>query len=176
MIRRAKVLGPFRATHCLSDALLFFAVALPAIATNLATPVGNGIMIEYLSGHGDDAVAGLAIVSLIIPVAFGAVFALTGAIGRIIGQNYGAENFERIRAALWSTMAFSVVAVVLPALLFYLLEAEIVAAFHAKPECGARNLHLHRGCGPDVHLRRGLFIANVAFNNLGRPLWGTLSN
>jgi putative MATE family efflux protein len=63
-------------------------IAVPAVLTNIATPVGNAYLTATISRFGDDAVAGWAIIGRIIPVAFGTIFALSGAVGPIIGQNF----------------------------------------------------------------------------------------
>ncbi len=176
VVKRAQVLGPFDGKRLLPDTWPFLAVALPAILTNLATPVGNSVMIEVLSGHGDDAVAGFAIVSRAIPVAFAAVFALTGAIGPIVGQNYGAEKFERVRSALWTGLFFSIAMVSFAALLFYLLDEQIAGAFNATPGATAVIITFAEGVSLSFIFISALFVANAAFNNLGRPLWATISN
>lgn len=176
VVYRAQVLGRFQFRHWWKDTWPFLAVALPAIATNLATPVGNSIMIEALSTHGDDTVAGFAIVSRIIPVAFGTIFALSGAIGPIVGQNYGAERYDRVRIALWTAMAFSALMVLLPAILFYVLQDQVALAFNATPGAGEVIHIFAEGVTVTFVFISGLFVANSAFNNLGRPLWATLSN
>ncbi len=176
VVVRARVLGRFQWAHLLADTRPFLAVALPATLTNLATPIGNSVMIAALSRHGDDVVAGFAIVSRIIPVAFGAIFALTGAIGPIVGQNYGAQRYERVRIALWSALAFAAVTVLLPALLLYLLEGQIARAFHATPGAAEVIAIFASGVSLSFLFVGALFIANAAFNNLGRPLLATLTN
>ncbi len=176
VVHRARVLGHFQAKHFLADTWPFLAVALPAIATNLATPIGNSVVIEALAAHGDDAIAGFAIVSRIIPVVFGAIFALTGAIGPIVGQNYGAGHYERVRAALWSALGFSTLAVALPSVLIYLFEGQIAALFHATPAAAAVVTLFAEGITLSFLFVGALFVANAAFNNLGRPLWATMTN
>ena len=176
VIFTARMLGRFQWRHWLEDLKPFLAVALPAAATNLATPVSNTVVVRALSGHGDDAVAGYAIVSRLIPVAFGAVFALSGAIGPIVGQNYGAERLERVRQVLWSGLAFSAVIVFLPSLLLYLLEDWIVLVFHASAGAAQLIRVFLEGVTALFFFVAALFVANAAFNNLGRPLWATLAN
>ena len=72
-------------------------IGVPAVLTNIATPFGNGYVTAEVAGFGDQAVAGWTIVARLVPVAFGVLFALSGAIGPIIGQNFGARAFSRIR-------------------------------------------------------------------------------
>ncbi len=172
----ANMLGRPEVAQSAADLRPFLAIALPAIATNLATPVSNSVVIGALSTHGDDAVAGFAIIGRLIPVAFGTVFALSGAVGPIVGQNYGAGNFERVRLALWNALAFSFLAVLVPALLFFVFEEQIVLAFSAKGEAAELIRVFVEGITVMFVFVAALFVANAAFNNLGRPLWATLSN
>ncbi|MEL6875624.1 MAG: MATE family efflux transporter, partial [Pseudomonadota bacterium] len=73
------------------------AILLPAIMTNVATPVGGFISYRFIAGYSDDVVAGFAVMGRITPVAFCLLFSLSGAVGPIIGQNFGAGKFDRIR-------------------------------------------------------------------------------
>ena len=45
-------------------------------------------------------VAGYAVISKIIPVCFAFIFSLSGAVGPILGQNYGAKEWRRIKRAM----------------------------------------------------------------------------
>ena len=83
----------------LPDARPIAVIALPAILTQLTTPVGPASVTRAVAGFGADAVAGVAIIGRMTPVAFGVIFALAGAIGPIIGQNYGAGDMVRVRQA-----------------------------------------------------------------------------
>ena len=83
----------------LRDAKPILTIAFPAILTQLATPVGQAWVTRSMAEYGSDAVAGMAIVGRIVPVAFGVMFALSGAIGPIIGQNAGAGQAARVRAS-----------------------------------------------------------------------------
>lgn len=66
------------------------AIAFPAILTQIATPVGQALVTRMVAGFGEAAVTGMAIAGRLTPVAFAMIFAMTGAIGPIIGQNLGA--------------------------------------------------------------------------------------
>ncbi len=73
-----------------SDVPAIMRVAFPAITANLATPFGNAYVTGAMAKFGDGAVAGWTIAGRLIPIAFVGMFALTGSIGPIIGQNLGA--------------------------------------------------------------------------------------
>src|SRR3990167_7662101 len=78
-----------------SDLAGVFAIAGPAILTQVATPLGQAFVTRMVSGYGEAAVAGMAIAGRLTPVALGVIFALSGAVGPIIGQNYGAGRMDR---------------------------------------------------------------------------------
>ena len=60
---------------------VLFPIAIPAMLTNIATPVGNAYVTMAIAGYGDDAVAGWAIIGRIQPLAWTALFALSGSVG-----------------------------------------------------------------------------------------------
>ena len=63
------------------------AIGFPAIMANFATPVGSAYSVRVFSDIGEAAIAAGAVIDRVTPVAFGVIFALTGSIGPIIGQN-----------------------------------------------------------------------------------------
>ena len=96
-VRVHRLVGRARRSNTLEDLRPIMAVAAPPMLTNVATPVANGFMTAVMSPFGDAAVAANAIMTRLAPVAFGAVFALTGAVGPIFGQNLGARLMDRVR-------------------------------------------------------------------------------
>jgi Na+-driven multidrug efflux pump len=99
-IRVHNLLARPNARAALADARPLTDIAAPAIVANIATPVGNAIVTAAIARYGDSAVAGFAVIGRIVPLAFGAIFALSGSIGPILGQNFGAERFDRVRRTL----------------------------------------------------------------------------
>ncbi|MEP4431291.1 MAG: MATE family efflux transporter [Hyphomicrobiales bacterium] len=102
------LVGQPSVTGMMEDAGTLTGIAVPAVLTNIATPVGNAYITGAISSYGDDAVAGWAVVGRIIPVAFGAIFALSGAIGPILGQNFGAREFDRVREAMRDALLLTI--------------------------------------------------------------------
>ena len=84
------------------------AIGFPAIMANLATPVGSAYTVRVFSDIGEAAIAAGAIIDRVTPVAFGVIFALTGSIGPIIGQNYGARQMGRVQRALTDSFILSI--------------------------------------------------------------------
>jgi Na+-driven multidrug efflux pump len=84
----------------------FFAIALPAMLTQMATPFGNYLLTGLIAGFGDSAVAAWAVVGRLTVVAFGGIFSLSGAIAGIFSQNYGAGLYHRVRATYRDALIF----------------------------------------------------------------------
>jgi putative MATE family efflux protein len=153
-----------------------FGIAVPAILTQVATPVGQAFVTRAMAAYGEAAVAGMAITARMTPVAFGVIFALSGAIGPIIGQNYGAGRMDRVRSAFRAGLAFAAAVVAAVSLALFLLRAPIAGLFRAQGT--AREL-VYLFCGPlslMFFFNGALFVANAACNNLGRPFQSTLVN
>ena len=152
------------------------AIAGPAILTNLATPVANTYTVRVFSAFGEPTVAAFAIIDRVAPVAFGVLFALTGSIGPIIGQNFGAGLFSRIQRAMLDCFAISAVYVLSVWLVLWLAGPSIADLFGATG--ATRELVLFFcGAGAAAWLfLAGLFVANAAFNNLGYPILATVFN
>ncbi|WP_051348133.1 MATE family efflux transporter [Candidatus Photodesmus anomalopis] len=72
-------------------------IVVPSVITNISTPIGNLIVTYFIARFGTGFVAGYSVISRLVPVCFSAIFALSGAIGPIIGQNFGADKFDRIK-------------------------------------------------------------------------------
>ncbi len=175
-VRVHRLVGRPRLSTTFNDSRLLMRVAVPAIMTNLATPVGNAYALHIYAGFGDAAVAASAMIDRIVYVAFAVVFALTGAVGPIIGQNLGARRFDRVRQTLTHcflvTGLYSLVTWALLALAAPLL----ARLFHTSGET-ADYLDFFCKFGVSAWVFVGfLFVANAAFNNLGRPTLAMVFN
>ena len=154
----------------------FFVIGLPAVATQLATPVGNAYVTAEIARFGDDAVAGWAIIGRLVPVAFGAIFALAGAVGPILGQNYGARRYDRLMAVMRDSLLVTLVYVIAAWALLAIFRHGVADLFGATAT--ARDL-IEFFClfaAGSFLFNGALFVANAAFNNLGYPGYSTIFN
>ncbi len=168
--------GRLRVRTVLADAPAHIAVAVPAVLTNIATPVANAYVTRAMAPFGDTAVAGWAIVGRVIPVAFGAIFALSATVGPIIGQNYGAGAFDRVRAALTQSLLVTAVFTGVAWAILAVLAWPIAGAFDATGETADLIVFFCRALPPTFVFLGALFVANAAFNTLGRPHYSTALN
>lgn len=151
-------------------------IAVPAILTNVATPVSNAYVTAAIATHGDDAVAGWAIIGRILPVAFGTIYALSSSIGPIIGQNYGAREGDRVRQAFRLALAVNGAFTLAAWIVLALLSAHLVRLFGATGDAAALINLFNYWLAPLFAFMGALFVANAVFNTLDFPHYATLLN
>ncbi|WP_420860038.1 MATE family efflux transporter [Marivivens marinus] len=176
IIRRYGGLAGRSPAAVLKDTRTIAALAVPAMLANIATPVGSAYVTRAAATFGEDAVAGMAVVGRLTPIAFALIFAMSGAIGPIIGQNFGAGQHDRVKEAFRRAIGLCLAYVAPVVALLFLLRAPIADLFNATGQ--ARDL-IYLFCGPLslAWVFNGIiFIANASYNNLGHPFYSTWIN
>ncbi|TVP15875.1 MATE family efflux transporter [Shewanella sp. KCT] len=176
VVVKHKLFGRFDLTAFKEDIKPIFAIAGPAMMTNIATPIGNAVVTRAIAEFGDSYVAAWAVLGRLTPVAFGMIFALSGAIGPIVGQNFGAREFARVRQSLTKALQFCALYVVTVSLLLMLLQEQIVALFAMQGESAELIRFFCRYIAVFFVFSGALFVANASFNNLGKAKYSTLFN
>jgi putative MATE family efflux protein len=152
------------------------AIAGPAVLTNVATPAAGAFFAGVIARFGDAAIAGLAVIDRLVPVAFGGIFALSGAIGPILGQNWGARRFDRMRQALRDGTLFLAIYVTVVWVMLVTLRGAITQLFNLTGVAAELVNFYCLIAGPTWLFLGLLFLANASFNNLGFPVLSTLFN
>ena len=151
-------------------------IAFPAILTQLATPIGQAYVTRAMAAFGEDAVAGMAIIGRLTPVAFGIIFALSGAIGPVIGQNFGAGQQDRVGRAFRDGVLFTAIVVVAVSALLFAARPLLGMLFQLDGD-SQRLVFLFAGPLSLLWFFNGMiFVSNAACNNMGRPFYSTLVN
>ncbi len=169
-------LGPFDLKAVRLDLPAILGISVPAVLTNIATPLGNSIVVSYLSPFGDSAIAGLTVIGRLTPLAFCVVFALSGAVGPIIGQNFGAGQYPRVRETLSRAMQFALAYILAAWLVLFLSQGFVADVFKLDDEASELVFWFAAVIAPLFVFNGSLFISNAAFNNLKRPLWSSMLN
>ncbi len=151
----------------------YLAIAVPAILTQLATPVGNFLATSVMAPFGDDAMAGWAVVGRLTVVAFGGIFSLAGAIGGIFGQNFGACLYDRVLQIYRDAVIFGMIYTLCAWSVLAFFGQTVAGYFSLTPQ-GVNVVLAFTGVGAGGYvIGSALFVANSAFNALGRPVWAT---
>ncbi len=150
--------------------------SMPAVLSSVASPVGQALLMRYFGRFGPEAVAGVAVIGRLSPVVFSVINALSGAIGPIIGQNFGAGRMDRVKEAFKSALIFLAIYVGVAGLTLFILRGYIADAFRAT---GVTKDLMYLYCGPlaiIAFFNGTIFISNAAYNNLGHPHYSTRLN
>lgn len=151
-------------------------IAVPASITQLATPFAIGYLTWSTSVFGDEAIAGTAIVNRLVPVAFGIVFALSGSVGPIVGQNFGAQNFSRVRETLNKAVLLTVVYISAVSLVLFLVKDQIPLWFKAQGDAVTLIVLFCTYISITWIFAGMQFVAQASFNTLGKPTWSMWLN
>lgn len=175
-VRRLRMLARPRVADIVADAPTVFRIALPAVLTNLAPSVASAFIAHALAQFGAVAIAGNVVIDRLTPVAFGGLFAMSGSIGPILGQNWGAGRFDRMRGVLrdGALVTAIYVAVVWVALIF--ARAPLTRLFELQGVAADLFGFFCLVSGGVWFFAGLLFLSNASFNNLGFPFYSTILN
>lgn len=176
VIVKHKLFGQFEFESFKADLSAIFAIAAPAMLTNIATPIGNAVVTRAIADFGDGYVAGWAVLGRLVPVCFGMIFALSGAVGPIVGQNYGAHEFDRVKESLTKALQFCAMYVIGVSLILMLLQDQIISVFDMKGDSAEIIRFFCTYIAVFFVFSGALFVANASFNNLGKAKYSTFFN
>lgn len=171
-----KIKFQFNLKHFKADCPTLTRIAIPATLTQIAPPLSSIYVTYEVAKFGVEYVAGWAITGRIMPVAFGMMFAMSGAIGPILSQNYGALNFSRVRETLNQSFKFLISYTLVMALILFLMQDIIISAFSLTGHAAEiLRLFLHV-VAPTFAFSGCLFVAMAFLNNLGLAKYATILN
>lgn len=104
------------------------------------------------------------------------IFALSGAIGPIVGQNFGAREFDRVKESLTRAIQFCCAYVLAVSVLLFFSRNLIVDVFDMKGDAADLILFFCRYIAVFFVFSGILFVANASFNNLGKAKYSSLFN
>ena len=145
-------------------------IGLPASITNVLMSLSNIIMNKLLVSYSDIAVAGMGIAMkanmLVIFVQLG----LAAGIQPLVGYNYGARNFKRLKAVMKFSMLCVVTAGILLTAAYFVCTRQIVSIFikdAAVIDMGAKMLRALMLSTPVIGI---MFVFNFSFQAMGKAL------
>jgi putative MATE family efflux protein len=169
-------LNPLSMAGLRRDFKAIWGIALPAMLTQLATPFAVAYTTYSVARFGNEAVAASAIIGRLVPVAFGMVFSLSGSVGPIIGQNFGAKQFDRVSQTLIDGMKFSAVYTIITSAILYLFRHQIADTFLATGLTKDYVVFFCTWIAVSWAFAGAQFVSNAACNNLGKATHSTWFN
>ncbi len=143
-------------------------IGLPASITNILMSLSNILMNTFLVKYGDVAVAGMGIAMkanmLVVFVQLG----LAAGVQPLIGYNFGARNFPRMKGTMKFAMLSNIIAGVVLAILYVIFTREIVTVFIRDPsviDMGSKMLRALMFSSPLLGI---LFVFNFSFQAMGK--------
>ena len=145
-------------------------VGLPAVATNLISPLAVSFVTSLMARYGAEAVAGFGLASRLEALALIAPLALSASIGPFVGQNWGAQQYGRVKRAVKMSFWFCLSWGGLVAVLLGTGATTIGTWFDSDPGVVA-SATIYLTLVPISYGALGIvFTASSAFNALGKPL------
>lgn len=176
LIRVHKLVAGIDYSVWMANLKIIVAIAIPAIITNIATPIGNAIVTSAIAQFGENYVAGFAVIGRLTPVCFAVIFALSGAVGPIIGQNYGAERMDRVKETLNNSLIVTTVYTLAVCIILYFAQGTIISLFSLDGDAALVVTAFCTYVAISFIFNGAQFVANTSFNNLGKPLYSTALN
>lgn len=145
-------------------------VGLPAAAANLISPLSVGFVTSLMAEYGAEAVAGFGLASRLEALVLIAPIALSASLSPFVGQNFGAQQYERVKQALQLSFWFCLGWGALVAVLMRTSAPTVAAWFNSDPDVIA-NASIYLTLVPVSYGALGIVLAaSSAFNALGKPL------
>lgn len=108
-------------------------IAIPAGIANIIGPGTNAVVMAMLAKYGNEAVAAMGIVSRIEAFSLILVLALATGMAPIIGQNWGAEKFDRVHRTINLAIIFNLIWSLCVAIILGMSALQIAGAFSDDP-------------------------------------------
>jgi putative MATE family efflux protein len=148
-------------------------VGVPAIASNLLSPMTVGVITSLVAAYGPASVAGFGVASRVEAVIMIIIFAVTSSVGPFVGQNFGAKRLDRVRDFARQSDRFCIFYALLAAVLLAIVSRPLAAVFNSNADVVA-TARLYLLIVPFSLSGFGVMLTAVAaFNALGRPLPAT---
>jgi len=145
-------------------------VGLPAIASNLIVPMSTALVTALISSFGQSAVAAYGLAGRLEAFIIIIFMALGGAIAPFVGQNYGAQEFDRLKRGFVFCVAFSFI-YALFCIGFFILSVDTLLGFFTTDPEVIKTAKIQLLYCPWGYGFLGLaVIANGSFNAVGKPM------
>ncbi len=149
------------------------AIGVPAVATQIVTPLSAAVLTRLLAEWGQDTVAAFAVGARLEALFLIPFWALQGGVSPFVGQNFGAGRYDRLKQTETWIWRFAIAwgAVTLFASLF--IGRTMSGLFTKDPAIAAMSAH-YLTFATAGFVGAGLMLASTSvFNSLSRPVIAT---
>lgn len=109
--------------------LEIFLVGLPSTLMCIMSTFSNATLNRLMSTYSNEAIAGVGIAKKIDMLAFGIATGMSQGVVPLIGYNYSAKNYRRVKKAILTTLTISLSVALVCAVLLFTCAQPIVRAF-----------------------------------------------
>ena len=149
-------------------------IGVPAAGANMMEPLSMAVITRMISEYGKEAIAAFGVGGRLEALSLIGIWALSMAMTPFVGQNFGAGNCDRVRAALRFGVKFSLVWGGVTFTVLYFLSGIIAPIFNDNKAVIA-SVILFLQIIPISYAMYGIStLVNSTFNALGKPLQASL--
>lgn len=173
ILTKSSVLSLNIKDFCLRDGVFtgVLSIGFPASITNVLMSLSNIVMNKQLVIYGDENVAAMGIAMKANILAVFIHFGIAMGVQPLIGYNYGARNFKRMKSAMRFALLVDVISGFLVTLMYFIFTTEIVTAFMPdNPEVIEPGVMMLRALMIASPVMGILFIFNFTFQAMGKAI------
>lgn len=104
-------------------------IGIPASLSQIMMSIGNTISFKLAAAYGDNSIAALGVASRVLSIPIFIFIGISIGVQPLIGFNYGAHNFKRMKQAVNTSIAISMGLGAIFTVLFALFPRALIAAF-----------------------------------------------
>jgi Na+-driven multidrug efflux pump len=147
-------------------------VAVPAAFGNAVNPIGIALVTAIIASFGESTVAAFGVATRVESFAVIPMLALSAVIGPVVGQNWGAQQVDRVRTALKQSFAACFVWALVLAMTFWLSAEVITSVFTSDAEVSAMAAKYLYIVPLSVWGYGWTIVAAGAYNAIGKSITG----
>jgi len=144
-------------------------IAVPSIGTNLIPPISIAITTWFVANNSPEAVAGFGVASRIEAIFLVVIMGLSSITGPFVGQNWGAQKYDRVFTALSMNFRFISLWALFTTILLWVFGQSISELFSNDPVVISSSIQ-YLSIVPCSYLFLGIImVCSAMANGMGRP-------
>ena len=155
---------------------VILAIFIPAVVTNISTPIWTSFILKSLSEYWDDVVAAMAVIGRLVPVLFVYIFAMSWAVWWIIWQNLWANLISRVKETIVTSIKFIIYYVVWVTILLFFTKSFIINIFDLQNQWKELFIFYSHFLIIFFIFNGIIFIWNALFNVISKAYLSTIIN